>query len=448
MRGAATRSLSRYSEKLRDAAKGLGLMANIYRDFAVSQGYDFETYWPLLGANAFAENLMVSGLGFDHFARQLSRPAAGPHTLENGVLRSQTDSISTGGTTAITVPNGATGYFGNVSYGGRPLENALADDKGEYNAEFTINSGSYYEKAYTAMLMTESVDNFISDSRRDFLDARYRSVSLADVFPEGYRRWLGNNLTGDDAIKGMRLVTSAGRPMADATGFPAQGMGHVSWTGAEVSTCFANVESIRCQETPPDETVVIDPQVGWEQQKFLIAWTLLYLPENQQQQWLNQMGLWELGADSDPGFANRLELHLPDGKVYIAKTSGTETVLGKQVQKGVAARMLQWANELLERAYVTDPGPDRDGDGKPDWFLPRIVGGKPLVKFDPTIRSITAEGGVEAGRPGCDANDMTACTCASNRACLELSRYQEVPFFMRQAMRDYGVADPSMRGLH
>ena len=42
----------------------------------------------------------------------------------------------------------------------------------------------------SAMLMTESVDNFISASRQDFLDARYRAVSLADVFPEGYRRWL------------------------------------------------------------------------------------------------------------------------------------------------------------------------------------------------------------------------------------------------------------------
>ena len=36
--------------------------------------------------------------------------------------------------------------------------------------------------------------------RDDFVDPRFRSVSIADVFPDGYRRWLGNNLTGDDAI--------------------------------------------------------------------------------------------------------------------------------------------------------------------------------------------------------------------------------------------------------
>ena len=29
---------------------------------------------------------------------------------------------------------------------------------------------------------------------------------------------------------------------------------------------------------------------------------------------------------------------------------------------------------------------------------------------------------------------------------IELSKYEEAPFFMRQAMRDFGLADPSMKG--
>jgi hypothetical protein len=57
-----------------------------------------------------------------------------------------------------------------------------------------------------AMLMTESVDNFISSTRNDFVDPRYRAVSLADLFPEGYRRWLANALTGDELLKGVRVV--------------------------------------------------------------------------------------------------------------------------------------------------------------------------------------------------------------------------------------------------
>ena len=112
------------------------------------------------------------------------------------------------GSPVITIPNGATGYFGRLSFGGKLIENRLCETTwdaegnvqegcGEYDADFTINAGSYYDKAWTAYLMTESEDNFISDSRTDFTDGRYRAVSMADVFPDGFRRWLGSYLTGD-----------------------------------------------------------------------------------------------------------------------------------------------------------------------------------------------------------------------------------------------------------
>ncbi len=447
VRNASNRTLGRYNEKLRDAAKGMGLIANIYRDFAVEQGYDYDTLWPYLGAELFGDNLLVSGLGFDHFARQLARPQAGPHSFDGAVLRSNLDTAGNGGAVVVTVPNGATGYFGNIGFGGRPMENGLADDKGEYDAEFTVNVGAYYDKAWTPMLMTESVDNFISDSRRDFLDGRYRAVSMADLFPDGYRRWLGNNLTGDDFIKGARVATAGTTPQLDGEGYPATGLGHVSWWKPQVEVCFPSPDSIQCG-TAPANSLPIDPQVGWEQQKFLIAMTLMYLPENQQQRWLDQMGIWELGADSDPGFQNRIELHLPEGKTYIAKTSGREAIFGKSVQKGISARMLEYANELVQRAYETDPGPDLDNNGQPDWVTPRITNGKPNIKFDPTIQVVRPNGTLGTGRPGCSASDSSQCTCSSNRACLELQKYSELPFFMRQAMRDFGLASPTMKGIY
>ncbi|MDP1829643.1 MAG: hypothetical protein Q8L48_40635 [Archangium sp.] len=446
VRVASGRTLGRYNEKLRDAAKGMGLIANIYKDFAVDQGYDYDSLWPYLGTLLFSDNLLASGLGFDHFARQLARPQAGPHSLEAGVLRSTLDTAGNPSDPVVTIPNGATGYFGNVTFGGRPMENALSETNGEYDSEFTINVGSYYDKAWAPMLMTESVDNFISDSRRDFLDGRYRAVSMADLFPEGYRRWLGNNLTGDVALKGSRLAATGGRPSVE-DGFPSQGIGYISWWKPSPEICFQSQSSLDCGVTPAN-SIVVDPQVGWEQQKFLIAMTLMYLPENAQQGWLDQMNIWELGADTDPGFRNRLELHLPEGKTYIAKTFGREVIFGKTVQKGVGARMLEYANELVEQAYVTDPGPDLDGDTVPDWTTPRVAGGKAIIKFDPSIDSILPSGAVSSGRPGCDATDNSQCTCSSNRACLLLQKYTELPFFMRQAMRDYGLASPSMKGIY
>ncbi len=447
VRSASGRTLSRYNEKLRDAAKGMGLIANIYKDFALSLGYDYETLWPYLGTLLFKDNLVASGLGFDHFARQVARPQMGPHSLEGGLLRSNLDTAGNPGPAVVNIPNGATGYFGNVTFGGRPMENALSETNGEYDSEYTINVGSYYDKAWAPMLMTESVDNFISDSRRDFLDGRYRAVSMADLFPEGFRRWMANNLTGDEALKGPRLAAQNGSPTVDAQLFPTNGIGYVSWWKPQPEVCFPAENSIDCGVSPAN-TVTIDPQVGWEQQKFMIAMTLMYLPENAQQRWLDQMGVWELGADSDPGFQNRIELHLPEGKTYIAKTFGRETIFGKSVQRGISARMLEYANELVVKAYETDAGPDRDGDGKPDWNTPRLSGGRAIVKYDPTIQSINPNGSLGTGRVGCNSVENVSCTCSSNRACVELQKFSELPFFMRQAMRDYGLADPTMKGIY
>ncbi|MCK6548942.1 hypothetical protein L6R52_24065, partial [Myxococcota bacterium] len=463
VRSAVMRTLGRYNEKMRDGAKGLGLFANIYRDFSLAEGYDFRTLWPVILSDSFgsynplATNALAAGMAFDHFARQLGRPEAGEHFRPDGddVLRSANDARGNAGDTVLVVPNGVAGMEGGVSIGGRPVENALADDQGEYDSDYTINAGSYYEKLFSSMLLTESVDNFISDSRGDFVDGRYRAVSMADVFPEGYRRWLSTNLTGDEALKAAWIPAITGEPMVDEeTKFPTRPLGWTSWWATQPKVCAVSDGAEQCTTqdvTSPDTAsfLPVDAEVGWEQQKFLIAWTLVYLPENQQRWWLDMMGLWSLGEDSDPAFENRIELHDPSGRVFIAKTFGKETLLGKSVERGIAARVLQHANELLARAYVTDDGPDLDHDGTPDWYVPRLgTNGQPLVKFDPSIVTIAPNGGINpAGRFGCNSSTNASCTCTENRACVELQRYMAVPSFLRTALRDFGLADPSMRGL-
>jgi hypothetical protein len=472
VRGAAGRNMARFNEKMRDGAKGLGLMANIYREFSIANGYDYNTLWPFIASDAFPVNILASTIAFDQFARMLQRPEAGPHFMpaynvsqfgggipyEDGVWRSIEDTYNNAAPedeaeASLIIPNGATGKYGNVSWGGRPVENALSDVNGEYNSRYTVNAGSYYDKAYTAILMTESVDNFISDSLGDFVDARYRSVSLADLFPDGYRRFLANNLTGDDALKGPRIAAKvSGARLVPDVGtdkYPAGGIGWTSWTPATgPEACFPTGTNLLCT-TDPANTIVLDPQVGWEQQKFLIAWTLQYLPENQKQHWLNQMYLWELGADSDPGFQNRIELHDPMGRIYVAKTFGKESIYGKIVQKGISARMLEYANELLVKAYETTPGPDLDGDGAADWYEP-VLGsnGQPVVLFDPQVVTIIDEEGHLGTSPTCNETTNEGCTCEQNRACVKLRDYMEVPFFLRQAMFDYQLADPTMRGIY
>ena len=457
VREAVDRTLTRYNEKLRDGAKGLGLIRNIYQEVAYNAGYDFDTFWPTIADMMLRDNVVASSMVFDHFTRLLARPEAGEHYLPAGtsVLRSKNDDFSTSGATLVNVPNGATGYYQSVGVGGKLVGNEMAEDKGEYNVEYTMNAGSYYEKLHTAMLMTESVDNFVSDSRMDFTDPRYRSVALADLFPDGYRRWLANNLTDDDTLKGPRLAAdSSGNPLVDKDKYPTTPIGWTSWWPAQPKVCFpadgtticdapAGPNSTTLKPQVPANQVSLDPQVGWEQQKFLIAWTMLYLPENEKSQWLDMMRVWELGKNADPGFKNRIEFHDPTGRTYIAKTFGKESIFGKTVQKGVAARVLEQANAYLKDAYVTTGGSDIDGDGTPDWYIPTLstTTGQPLVKFDKSMQGL-------GGKAGCSATDNSKCTCSGNRACLKLKAYVSVPAYLREAVQAYKLGDPSERGIY
>jgi hypothetical protein len=341
----------------------------------------------------------------------------------------------------------------------------LAEDQGEFDRDYTMNVGSYYDKVYAPYLLTESVDNFISDSANDFIDPRNRAVSMADLFPDGYRRFLANQLTGDDFIKGQRLAaSSSGAPSTDSQGFPTLGIGNVVWWTPTPEVCFPGPNATVCSTygcpsgntcdvdgalnitdlhplnpQAPGNTAPVDPMVGWEEHKWLIAQTLLYLPENAKTNWINLMGIWEVGSDTDPVFPNRIELHLPNGRIYVARTYGTETIFGKTVQRGVGARVLEYANELAYRAYVCTDGEATDGSAT--WCLPTVSNGQPVVKFDPTITS-------EGANPTCNTADNSGCTCSSNRSCEELARYESVPAFMRQAMRDFRMADASMKGIY
>ncbi len=469
VRKASNRTLSRFNEKLRDGAKGLALFRNIYTDFALENGWNADGTWAALAPLFFRDQILSSGIVFDHFVRTAARPEPGPHFYfanepSRGVLLSSRDTVGNAGSTQVTVPNGATGYYGDVAAGGKQVENALSNDFGEYDSDIVLNAGSYYDKMYAAMLMTESVDNFISSSRSDFVDARYRAVSLADLFPDGYRRWLANSLTGDAFLKGPRVATdSTGHPLLDADGYPAHPIGWTTWWGDTPEACFPVDGTVACESygskafgvalanNAPEHTAALDPQIGWEQHKFLIAWTLAYLPENQQQTWIDQLRIWELGVDADPGFENRIEFHHPSGKVYVAKTFGKEEIFGQTVQRGIAARILEYANALLVDAYEVSAGPDLDSDGYADWFIPNVdsTTGQVPVRWDSDISWITEESFISpVGAEGCNPTENYACTCAANRACMELSDYVSVPFFLRQSIAAYGIDNPSPKGVY
>ena len=61
---------------------------------------------------------------------------------------------------------------------------------------------------------------------------------------------------------------------------------------------------------------------------------------------------------------------------------------------------------------------------------------------------LDANGNAVATIPGCSSTDNSACPCSANRACVELEKYESIPFFMWQAVHEYGLADPSAKGIY
>ncbi|MBS2016851.1 MAG: hypothetical protein JST00_28455 [Deltaproteobacteria bacterium] len=444
--GAFNRTLGRYHEKMRDSAKAIGLYTTLARD-TVSQygsnGTDPEAFVADVLKQVATDNTVASSIAFDHFAHVFSRPQPGEHgQLGAGdpVLRSfDGTGFAQAGRAVLSVANGVQGGFGAITLGGRPIENALARDQGrDYDRDYTNNVGSYYEKAFTAMLFTESADNFISSSRDDFVDPRFRAVSLADVFPDGYRRWLANNLTNDDQIKGVYVRGTGGGAGPSPADLDPNGyalLGQTSWwptPGADV--CFAQGERLSCRDpfaTSPVNTTnvgpVVDPQIGWEQQKFALVESFIYLPENARLKWIDQMRVYVVGSglSDEPGFENRIEFHDPDGRTYIAQTYGTEVLFGKTVQKGIAARVLEYANELLQKSVVTAP----------------IVKNGVTIGYQPVL---DAQGKIQYRTTDARGNVVPTTSCETSKDCTKLRNYVAVPKLMMEAAFRMGFT----RGAH
>ncbi len=487
--GASQRSFSRYNSKLQGISSGVGFLASIYRDLGTNQGYAFDTLWPYIAGLQMHDNVIAATVAFDHFARQLARPEPGRHYRRAGgfldpVLHADTDPDDFGpnnaqlGQTQVVIPNGTTGYFKDVGFGGHPLENALSSTHGDNDVEYIQNAGSYYDKINTAILLSESEDRFISQSRRDFYDARFRSIGMADVFPDGFRRVIANALTGDRAILGPRLeADAAGLPILDNTApttldpmapfYPKRPLGWVSfWPTRGPEVCFATDGRNACSNfngdgglapVAPVNTAVVDPQIGWEVQKFLMAWTLTYIKANEKTDWTDTLRIWRLGQNAAPDLEPRIEWQDPvSGELYVARTKGSECLFGdaanacaggKLVEKGIAARVLEYANQLTANGYKLDEIGFPAAGGRPAGFNPfgramvvRHPGGVAVVKRDPAIRNITDTGGL-AIIPDCDQNVTPACTPLTvdqNHWAHELRAYKSVPDYLWQTESVYG----------
>jgi hypothetical protein len=479
----------RYSSKLQAIASGVGFLASVYNDIGTNQGYSFNTFWPFVTSGFLHDNAIAATVVFDQLERELSRPEPGRHyrrppAFQDPVLRSNSDPDDFGpvsgqiGQTSVVIPNGTTGYLKDVGIGGHPLENALSNTNGDFDVEYIENAGSYYDKINTAILFSESEDRFISQSRRDFYDARFRSAGLADVLPQGFRRVIANALTDDRSLLAPRIAADAnGFPLLDSTAstildpvanlYPKTPLGWASfWPTGGPEICFATQGRDACTNyagdgsfdpATPANSVAVDPQIGWEVQKFLIVWTIAYIKANQKTNWTDMLRIWRLGDNSAPDVDPRIEWQDPtSGQIYYARTSGTECLFGDAtnscaggqiVQQGIAARVLEYANQQTANGYQLDTATYPAAGGRPAGFntygramVKKQPDGSPIVKSDPAVRDVTPAGTL-AATATCDQNVDPTCTPLTidqNHWAHDLQAYKSVPDFLWQVESLYG----------
>jgi len=439
LRNAFMRGYNRYNAKLKEVTKGFALYNEI---FEATGQFDSLT----AEGGPLRHAALSSSLVFDHFARILTRPTSGAHfsdtswsPFKTAVLRStdQNPGVVPLGVQTFPIPDGSTGIGTDVAWGGRLLNNSLDQSKGYYAVDYQLNVGSYYDKTIAVHMLTDSEDRFISQSRDDFQDGRYRNMSFATLFPEGMRRLLANTLTEDEDLKGWRVASTKGVPNIDSSGKLSQPMGFRAWWPTDQpQMCWPTKGHLFCQEFPsgdelangpPAESLAVDPEVGFEVHKFITFFSMLNLPESWKLNWVDMMRVWVVGVDTLPGFPDAETIAWRDpqsGQLYIAHSYGTEEIDGKTVQRGIAARVLEWMNVLTAQAYEIDSvNPDTG---------------------EQTVRRYTDNTDCPPGVNYCTGQPVQVSTPFTMR----VTNYKSVIDYMHMTANQFGFYGPNWRGVY
>jgi hypothetical protein len=449
--GAYQRSVSRYHTKMETLASEYAFIHDfILHDVAYSNSVPYSLVTSIYEAEGapLRDFLLASSFAFDHFTRALVRPQPGPHTFNQkdfSILRPYDGALP--GQGAIDVPQGSMGMGNDVSYGGRETENGFISTNGYYLAN---SAGSYYDKTWAiASIVAQGVSSG-NWSRAQSVDGRWLSSNLTNLYPDGARRLIGAVLTEDQATYGARVATSkSGLPSFQQVGmykYPLSPIGWVSFTqpdgpaicwpsnGAEACTDVKGTPLPGAPATAPTTSLPVDPELGFEVQKFVLFYSYVYLPANEKNDWLDMLRVFRLGGDVNPTFdaSSLVEWVDPQtGFHYIAKRFGNEQMMGTAYDKGIGAKMIQWANTLAARAYApADPAQPFDAQtGRFNYKMD--ASGQPVVLADPNF-------------PPDDPNNVR---CDENTACVQLRNYRGVIDYSRDLGKRFGVAYPCLNGI-
>jgi hypothetical protein len=304
----------------------------------------------------------ASSIAFDTFTRILTRPEPGSYcsTASDKCPGIQPYGLLDYIYVADQYPLPATTpYDFKIALGsGRYVHNDYDYNQGYWWADYQKQVGSFYDKINAVYYLAEAFDSFISNSKEDFIDGRYKNVNFATVYPEQTRRLFAALMTGD-----IESYAPAADAQSVAGGIPAAALVYPQWH---------LVDGVGARPTKPK---LVDPAFGFEEQLYAMVWGTALFPSSWSNRFIDDSRITALASEqiSWPAAETYTFVNPETGITYRAHSAGVEKLFGVDKQRGVGARMLEWANNLVYEAYLVET--DTAGNYKLN------TGGTPKLKL-------------------------------------------------------------------
>jgi hypothetical protein len=205
----------------------------------------------------------------------------------------------------------------------------------------------------------QAYNDFVSNSPQDYIDGRYKNLNYASLYPDQVRRLLANTMVAQSPLGTLdqgttaQIFTVAPYSMPGvsslANGNPLTDVQYLPWDK------FDPTDPATTSLTYPAGAVLLDPQLGWEEQYWGLLLQFFYGRTTLTQDYIDQLRIFSPGDAASLSIQPAQEVAYRDpatGIEYVAKNYGTETINGITTAKSVGSRMIQYANSLAQQAYA------------------------------------------------------------------------------------------------
>jgi Met-zincin len=232
--------------------------------------------------------------------------------------------------------------FRNIPFSmqaGRFIQTDFDNDRGgswDY-FNFPIRVGFDTEKSLALRELIDTRPSLSSVSRENALDDRGNYVSWRTDLPHALDRLVGGILSEDWDTIAPSFISST----SELVSFPI-------------------VEFSASKLVRPANAPMIFPNIGYTQQLDMAIYAMLYSRASTDLTFANKVRIRldnDNGSSQDP--AQTVVFRDPvTGYRYVATRFGTEEINGRAVERGIASRILQRANQLAAATYSVDGAPD------------------------------------------------------------------------------------------